>query len=199
MSQVRFNLVLSSDARLDEVTPKVESAVLAINEKLDLSFRREPDEDTGPGVMTRKWTDRDAGSISLVDDTNVPALYLAPFLRISYGHQTLFNTFESWVPVVPVGVLRDQAERGEPSFATALARLGLGETEEFEERTLRILALALGNQDVEVRRTAALAIFLLRWSGFRAPLEEAIAGERDADLREQLTVARRHLQSALIV
>lgn len=195
MTQVNFRLILRLDERSEESTLAVDAACTEANEKLDFDFRRAADEQTGPGVTTQVWKDANVGQVSLVEDKIIPAVYASPFLSVSYGYNTIYQALRRRLPTIPVTELRECAERGVPSRRTALSRLGLGETEDYDYITHRVLCEGLESSDIEERRSAALAIFLLRWREFGPYLDAAIASERDNDLSEQLTVARQYLNS----
>jgi hypothetical protein len=199
MTQVRFDLVLAPGTRSKEVIPNVEAACRTISATLQVSFTYVGQEHPGEGVTAEVWEDRHAGKIKLVDDTKMPAVYVAPFVRPSYGPDFIYFTLADNLPHVEPSELRDMAERGEPNRVTALQRLGLGETEDYDARTARILIDGVRSRDVDERRAATLAIFLLKWGAFGPALDTAIVAETDENLKAQQTVTRRYLQSSLII
>ena len=199
MSQVSFNLVLRTDRRTEEAVRRVDAACDHINGSIDLGFRRGPLETHRPGVTAQLWVDPSAGHLALVEDTLISTVYASPFLRIGYGHQTICDALRRNLETVPIDELRDCAERGEPSRAAALARLGLGENESHNTRTLRALEAGLASEAVEERRAATLAMFLLKWLTFGPPLDRALALEPDADLRAQMIAARQALHGELLL
>ena len=199
MTLGNFRLVLRLERLTEGATGGVDAACKDVNERLEFSFRRAPDEHPGPGVTTQVWRDESVGQVSLVEDSNISTVYASPSLRVGYGHQTICDALKRRLVTVPVEELRSAAAAGEPTPAAALVRLGLGDRDDYDARTARILRNGLENPDLEIRRAAALAIFLLKWSAFRPALDEAIATEANDDLRASLTVARDCLSPSLLV
>jgi hypothetical protein len=193
------SLVLRREVDVREAMDAVRAAVTELNRELRAEWYYTESSDLD-GVQIYTWDEpvHRYGTIRLNDDPFVPALYVS-FEVQSSVRSTVGATLRKHVHAVPEQELQDDAEHGVPTRQTALMRLGIGEERLFDERTLRIVTAALESPDVEERRAATMAMFLLKWSAFAPAIERALAKEPDESLREQLAYTSELCRGQLIL
>ena len=87
--------------------------------------------------------------------------------------------------------LKKQAQdaNDEPEKAGCYAQLGIGAQGDYDQGIREILESGLSSQHEEIRTSATLSIFLLKWPEFKDALEAAIVAEANMDLSAKMAHA----------
>lgn len=193
------NIVLNQSYDIGEIFKLVDSAVSNVNRISGLAFAyTELNEDEC--VTYFFWPEflRNKGWICLVDDESIPAKYIDVTLPSEDLVKELVGILSETLPTVATGALKEIARNQETRDAGSIARLGLLSPCPFDREIEDLLKMALDAEDVDIRRAATLAAFLLKWKELVPTLESTLSTESDANLRKQLQLALEACKSGQI-
>lgn len=184
-------LVLRRESDLEILLSKMRKSIERINRDLDAYFAPSQLEEQD-AARTFSWVDyryKDGREIRLTDDIEFPAQYLSITMPTGVMLDAICKVIFEAFDVLDCETLKLEAERDIDKNSGALARLGLGCTNDHDERIPHIISDGFRSKDVEKRRDALAAAYLLNRREFLPVLREAFVSETDDEIRRGLEFA----------
>ena len=131
--------------------------------------------------------------IRMVEDLCIPTRYIEVYVE----DPAVFTELETLVcqnfsiksNETLIQELKENIDSYEHELVIALSNVGIGYSEGYEEDVFTFISTAINAPSIDVRRSAVLAIFLLKWREFSNVLENAIAVEDNEDLSTRMSYA----------
>src|SRR2546423_6062343 len=170
---------------MQTLVDRLEEGLETLRKRYGMVFTYSFTEDTGI-TQVHIWLERTRKQtiIRLVDDHDIPVIYLLIEATTEEELAQIGATLSEHLPFVPLEKLQQQAELNMANDPRSLLLLALGTGETFDQTTFDILLKGLHSSDTKVRYAAIMGAGITQWPEFVPELTILAQTDPVPDIRE---------------